>query len=56
MKEEKKTFGQVIDKLKVKELIKSAKNKGMIKPHTEAFEKIPAKKEIHKGNGDYFLS
>lgn len=42
MKEEKKTFAQVVDKLKVKDIIENAKAKGMIKPHTEAFIKAPA--------------
>ncbi len=56
MKEEKKTFAQVIDKLKVKSMIKDAKARGIIKPHTEAFKKVPAEKETHKGNVNYFVN
>ena len=56
MKEEKKTFAQIADKFKVKGMIKNAKAKGIIKSHTEAFEKVPTKNESHKGNADYFLN
>lgn len=56
MKGEKKTFAQLAEKFNVKDMIKNAKAKGIIKPHTEAFEKVPAEKETHKGNADYFLN
>lgn len=56
MKEDKKTFVQIVDKFKVKEMIKNAKAKGIIKPHTEAFKEIPADKEVHKGNTNYFCN
>ncbi len=56
MKLEKKTFTSIANKFKVKNMIKDAKVKGIIKPHTEAFEKFPTKNETHKGNADYFLN
>lgn len=56
MKKEKITFEQAVSKLKVKDMIKSAKAKGLIRPLTEAFEKTPVEKEAHKGNPNYFLN
>ncbi len=42
------------DTQKVKEIIKHAKAKGLIKPHTEAFKEFPVENEIHKGDVNYF--
>lgn len=56
MSKEKKTFEQVATKLNVKEIIKNAKAKGIIKPLTDAFEKTPVEKEAHKGNANYFFN
>lgn len=43
---------------KILELVNSltlrAKEKKMIKPVKEAFKDIPAAKEVHKGNKEYF--
>ena len=56
MKEEKKTFAEAVKKIKVKEIIKQAKASGNIKPHTEAFKKIPVEKESHEGKVNYFFN
>lgn len=56
MKEEKKTFAEAAKKINVKEIIRQAKASGNIKPHTEAFEKIPVEKESHKGKISYFVN
>lgn len=40
--------------LEVKKMIKEAKSKGLIKPHTDAFVKNSVKLESHKGNINYF--
>lgn len=42
--------------LSVKNLIKKAKEKGLVKPHTEAFEKHPVDLEVHKGKTSYFCN
>ena len=34
---------------KAKELVLISKQKGLIRPHTEAFKDFPVKDEIHKG-------
>jgi len=56
MKEEKKNFTQVANKFKVKEIIKKAKTKGIVRPHTEAFDKVSVNNEKHRSNADYFLN
>ena len=50
----KKSFAQVVSSLKVKELIKNAKTKKNIKPHTQAFKENPTQIEKHQGNIDYY--
>lgn len=40
--------------LEVSKMIKEAKSKGLIKPHTEVFDKNLVKLESHKGNINYF--
>lgn len=35
--------------MKVKELIRKSKEKGLIKPCTEAFKDVPVESEEHKG-------
>ena len=42
--------------LDVKNLIKRAKEKGLVKPHTEAFIKNPVELEAHKGKTSYFCN
>ena len=42
--------------LNVKNLIKKAKEKGLVKPHTEAFDKHPVELEVHKGKTSYFCN
>lgn len=39
---------------KLKNLIRQAKAKGMIKSQEEAFEKFPVCEEYHKGKKEYF--
>lgn len=34
---------------KAKQLVLISKQKGLIKPHTEAFKDFPVKEEVHKG-------
>jgi len=53
---EKKSFEQVAEELQVKKMIQRAKEKGIIKPHTEAFETNPVQAEKHKGNVNYFIN
>ena len=36
-------------KNRAKELVLISKQKGIIKPHTEAFKDFPVKDELHKG-------
>ena len=38
----------------VKKMIKEAKTKGLIRPHTEAFDKNLVMLESHKGDINYF--
>lgn len=40
--------------MKFKELIKKSKEKGLIKPHTEAYKDFPVENEEHKGNKTSF--
>lgn len=54
MKQIKKNFDQIAEELKVKEIIKDSKAKGMIKPLKEAFKENPTKIEAHKGDLNYF--
>ena len=42
--------------LSVKNLIMKAKEKGLVKPHTEAFKKHPVELEVHKGKTSYFCN
>ena len=42
--------------LDVKKLIKIAKNKNLVKKHTEAFAKNPVELEKHQGKCNYFCS
>lgn len=55
-KGEKNTLISEKTLLDVKKLIKSAKEKGLVKPHTEAFTKNPVEKEVHKGKASYFYN
>lgn len=55
-KGEKNTLISEKTLLNVKKLIKSAKEKGLVKPHTEAFTKNPVEKEAHKGKTSYFCN
>lgn len=34
---------------KAKQLVIASKEKGLIKPHTEAFKDFPVNEEVHKG-------
>lgn len=52
MKNDKKVLDKKIQEAKKK--ITQAKEKGLIKPHTEAFIKYPVKLESHKGSINYF--
>lgn len=39
---------------KMKNLVQIAKDRKLVKPHTEAFLSNPVKLESHKGNANYF--
>lgn len=41
-------------KQKAKMLVSIAKDKDVIKPHTDAFKDFPVEKEIHKGKKEFF--
>lgn len=53
----KKESGKISDELKqqAKMIVDLAKTKGLVKPHTAAFDKHPSEKEVHKGNEKYYL-
>ena len=55
MKEQEK-IEKVKKKLNVKKTIKNAKEKGLIKPLSDAFKNNPVENENHKGNANYFLN
>lgn len=40
----------------VNNLTLTAKKRNLIKPVKDAFKKVPASKEIHKGNKEYFCN
>lgn len=42
--------------LKVKKIVKKAKDDNLIKPHTEAFKNNSVKLESHHGDKNYFCS
>lgn len=54
MKKDKKLSISSKTFLDVKKLIERAKEKQLIKPHTEAFIKNPVELENHKGKISYF--
>ena len=50
MNDNKIAFNNTELRIKVKELIKTAKKNNLIKPLEEAFKDMPVKNEIHKEN------
>lgn len=54
MKKKKDTLEQIANELKVKDMIKSVKEKGKIKSLEAAFKENPVEEEKHKGNANYF--
>ena len=48
------TFNSCDIKKMAKKVTEKAKKRNLIKPLSNAFKDVPAKKEIHKGKIDYF--
>ena len=54
MKEQKMVLSSSSIRDMAKKITGKAKKRNLIKPLSEAFKDVPAKKEIHKGNVNYF--
>lgn len=54
MKEQKMVLRSSNIREMAKKTTEKAKKRNLIKPLSEAFKDVPAKKEIHKGNVNYF--